>query len=594
MNFLSSFQAGKTAPVFLRAAAQAAAVVLFFSLNAMAQSNGPLQCLKQPQGLPDIPPPGLSQTGNHLFWLLKSRPAARLNVRGLQGDPAQLDALLTELYMESGFAPHWVAETGPAGREKITQLLAALARADEDGLTPGRYPAADIAALFSTAKTAEELARLDLLLTLALSAYVTDMRKGQAASTSFDPALLAAVRGNVGDVPQAVRQGLRVADLRHFLETQPPQHAAYRALKQLLAEYRQIETAGGWPQIADGRKIETGMTDSRLGLLVQRLLATGDLPGAEAAKPFLRHEGELVKALKLFQIRHNLEPDGVVGKMTLAALNIPAQEQVRRIMLNLERWRWLPHQLAGRRILVNIAGFTLTVMRDTEEELSLPVIVGETHTKTPVFSHAMSYIEINPYWTVPNSIAQKEIVPKMKKDPGYLSRQRIRIFAGWGSGAPEIPPSAINWHTIGSGITKYRLRQDPGPGNALGAVKFVFPNRSSIYMHDTPGRSLFRQARRSFSHGCIRVSRPLDLALHLLQHDGQNISQERLQKAVDSKKQQVFLLRKPVPVHLLYLTALAAEDGTAHFYEDIYGNDAQLAEALHPGGIEGCCFPLPD
>lgn len=591
MGFLSSFQA---APALLRLAAQTAAV-LFFSLSVMAQSNGPLQCLSQPQGLSDIPPPGLSKIGNQLFWLLKSRPAARLHLSGLKGDPAQMDALLTALYTDSGFAPHWMTESGLADWARITPLLAALAKADEDGLSPARYPAADIAALLSTAKTAEELARLDLLLTLALTAYVSDMRKGQAASTSFDPALLAAVRGSGGDVPQAVRQGLRTADLQHFLDMQPPQHKAYRALKQQLAQYRRILAAGGWPQIPDGKKIEIGMKDSRLNLLARRLLATGDLPETEAAKPFLRHEGELAKAVKRFQLRHNLDPDGIVGTMTLATLNIPAQEQVSRIILNLERWRWLPHQLAGRRILVNIAGFTLTVMLDTEEELSMPVIVGETHTKTPVFSHAMSYIEVNPYWTLPNSIAQKEIVPKMKKDPSYLRRQRIRIFAGWGNSAPEISPSSINWHTIGSGITRYRLRQDPGPGNALGAVKFVFPNRSSIYMHDTPGRSLFQQARRSFSHGCIRVSRPFDLALHLLQNDGQNISQEGLQKAVASKKQQVFVLKKPVPVHLLYLTALVADDGTTHFYEDIYGNDAQLAAAIHPsGGIEGLCFPLPD
>ncbi|WP_417912027.1 L,D-transpeptidase family protein [Candidatus Electronema sp. TJ] len=561
----------------------------------MTQSNGPSQCLSQPQGLPDIPPLDLSEIGDQLFWLLKSRPTARLHVSSMKGEPTQMDTLLTELYTDSGFAPYWVTEAGPADRTRIMQLLAALARTAEDGLTPARYPAADIAALLSTAKTTEELARLDLLLTLALSAYVTDMRKGQAASVGFDPALLAAVRGSGSDMSQVVKQGLRTVDLSHFLEMQPPQHKAYRALKRLLAEYRQIEAVGGWPHIPDGKKIEIGMTDSRLSLLVQRLLATGDLSKTEAAKPFLRHEGALVKALKQFQNRHNLEPDGIVGKITLAALNIPVQEQVSRIMLNLERWRWLPHQLAGRRILVNIAGFTLTVMLDTAEELSMPVIVGETHTKTPVFSQAMSYIEINPYWTVPSSIAWKEIVPKMKKDPGYLDRQRIRIFAGWSGSAPEIPPSAINWHTIGSGITRYRLRQEPGPSNALGSVKFVFPNRSSIYMHDTPGRSLFQQARRSLSHGCIRVSRPLDLALHLLQQDGQNISQERLQQAVASKKQQVFLLRKPVPVHLLYLTVLAAEDGTAHFYEDIYGNDTHLAESLHlSGGIEGICFSLPD
>ncbi|WP_417908488.1 L,D-transpeptidase family protein [Candidatus Electronema sp. PJ] len=571
------------------------AALLLFSLNGLAyQTDGQFQCLMQPYTLPDIPPPGVSRIGSHLFWLLKGGASARFGFVGLKADSTQMDALLTELYLESNFAPHWVREDGP-DEKRVHDLLTVFKKAEEDGLPAAHYRPTEITALLSVRKP-EYLARLDLLLTLSMSAYVTDMRKGRAARTRFDPILLAAVRESSGDVPQVIKQGLYAAQLQQFLEMQAPQHQAYHALKKLLAAYREIEVKGHWLPLPEGKKIEPGMADDRLDLLAQRLLVMGDLPAlpppvyADANTQQLRlYDSELVKGVKRFQARCNLEQDGIVGKTTLAALNIPVHEQIRKIILNLERWRWLPHQLNGRRILVNIAGFNLTVMNDEQTELTMPVIVGEDDHKTPVFSQDMSYIELNPYWNVPPSIARKEIVEKMKKDAGYLNRQRIRIFAGWGNRAPEVSPAAINWHTIGAGISRYRLRQEPGKGNALGTVKFVFPNRSSIYMHDTPGRNLFRQAKRSLSHGCIRVSRPFDLAWHLLQHDGSNISKERLQKEIASGKQQSFVLKKPVPVHLLYLTVMLAEDGTAHFYEDIYGNDAELAAALNLDN-EGMCL----
>ena len=604
MRLLRSDQIRKAASALLRLAAPPAAVLLF-SLNGWTQQTADSlpQCLKvKPQAviqpnLPLIPPAGLSQISSQIYWLLRSKPSARLGFVGLQANPVQMDALLAELYTASGFMPHWLGLDG-LDRQRADELLALLRHADEDGLNPARYRIADISALLA-AKKNEDLARLDLLLTAAMSAYITDMRKGAAASTHFDLSLLAAVRESGGDVPNILKEGLRTVELRRFLERQAPQHQAYRTLKGLLASRRKIEAAqgeGGWPKLPDGKKIEPGMTDERLSLLAQRLVSSGDLRTlpppvyADSPKRLRIYDSELVKGVKRFQARHNMEQDGVVGKTTLAALNSPGREQIRKIILSLERWRWLPHQLNGRRIVVNIAGFSLTVMQDEQTELAMPVIVGQDDHQTPIFSQDMSYIELNPYWNVPQSIARKEIVEKMKKDPSYLSRQRIRIFAGWGSGAPEVSPAAINWQTIGAGINRYRLRQEPGKGNALGTVKFVFPNRSSVYMHDTPGRNLFQQTRRSLSHGCIRVSQPFELTLHLLQSDGWNVSPERLKKEIASQKPQSYVLHKPVPVHILYLTAVVAEDGSAHFYEDIYGNDAQLAAALQLDSPAGFCW----
>lgn len=555
------------------------AAVFPFALPGQAQLPGnfvlPLELMQNTLSSPSA----LSPLQKSLALLLESGPAARFGFTGLHGKPEQADQLLLELYLDNGMRPYWVTEYGV--QAKAGQLLVVLDKAEEDGLDPARYRAATIAALLS-ARDVDSLARLDVMLTLAMNAYVTDMRKGRVASTRLDTRLFAAVRDSDSetDVAELVRTGLNSNDLIGFLAQQAPQHRAYRALKELLATYRRLEAAGGWPQIPPGQKLEPGMADQRLELLAQRLLITGDLTAPLAATPPLLYEGELVKAVKRFQLRYNLKQDGIIGKGTLNALNISVRDHVNKIRLNLERWRWLPHQLNGRRILVNIAGFTLTSMNNEQTELFMPVIVGEIYNKTPVFSHAMTYIEINPYWTVPPSIVRKEIVPKMRKNPGYLSGQRIRIFAGWHEGAPEIAPASINWQLIGSEITRYRLRQDPGPGNALGRIKFMFPNSQNIYMHDTPSQALFQRTQRTFSHGCIRLSYPIELAWHILQHDGSSLTKEQLHKAVASKKQRVFILNQPLPVHILYLTALAAEDNSPHFYDDIYGHDSQLAEAL--------------
>ncbi len=214
----------------------------------------------------------------------------------------------------------------------------------------------------------------------------------------------------------------------------------------------------------------------------------------------------------------------------------------------------------------------------------MPVIVGKQHHETPVFTHTMRYIEFNPYWNIPNSIAVNEMVPKMIKDPGYLKKERIRIFKGWQANAREVNSATIDWQTIGKGIRNYRLRQDSGPDNALGTIKFMFPNNYHVYMHDTPAHSLFKRNNRSFSHGCIRVSRPRDLALHILQHDDLGWSKERIDTLINAGKRTVITLKKPFPVHILYRTVLVdPRDNTVHFYDDVYGRDTLLSQALFTG-----------
>jgi murein L,D-transpeptidase YcbB/YkuD len=580
------FQRKKTAGQYIRRLAAQCAAIAFLGLSCQAQA--------EPENAENH-----SLLRRSIFKLLERKPPT-VSISSIRNVQERLHFTLINLYLENGIAPHWVTEDGP--RQKAYALLSVLQKADEEGMSPAWYRTGEIEQLLSS-RELEQLARLDVLLSQALCAYVRDMREGRTAACLAEPALLPAAYSRDEETSRLIREGLNAPDLTRFLELLAPQHTAYQTLKKLLAAQRRLAAAGSWPKIPEGKKLEPGMADDRLDFLAQRLLASGDLlilpspvfaepptlpgePYLPEAKPHLRiYDDTLVKAVKQFQSRSGLEPDGIVGKMTLAALNITPQEQLEQIIANLERWRWLPHELSGRRIVVNIADFTLTSLNDEQAEIKMPVIVGEVDNKTPVFSHAMSYIEMNPYWTVPPSIARKEIVEKMRKDPGYLQKERIRIFAGWDENAPEVHPDGIDWHSIGGGITRYRLRQDPGPANALGTIKFVFPNTNHVYLHDTPGQSLFRQARRSFSHGCIRVSQPLELALHILGQDGQNVSKETITKQIASGKQRVFILKRPLPVHIIYRTAwVDPVDGTAHFYDDIYGHDALLAKTL-PGCI---------
>ena len=522
---------------------------------------------------------GQDRLQQNLNQVLENSPVTTLGLTELQGIPSEIDQILLSLYLKNNSHPYWVTKNGPT--QKAAALLSVLNIAAEDGLNPDDYRLIDIHNLWGSRKP-EDLVRLDVMLTMAMGAYVTDMREGRAVTCLLDPKLFAAARDQKVDIIEVIQQGLSAPDLVQFLQQQAPQHQGYQSLKKALAHYRKLRTQNGWPVIPAGQVLKPGMQDSRLDLLIRRLTITGDLK--QPHSPAGTYDGQLVEAVKFFQKRYNLEQDGIIGKHTMAALNIPVQDHIRRIIINMERWRWLPHTLDGQRVLVNIAGFHLAGIRDEKPEISMPVIVGKQHHETPVFSHTMRYIEFNPYWNIPNSIAINEMVPKMIKNPGYLKKERIRIFDGWQENAPEVNPETIDWQTIGKGIKKYRLRQDSGPDNALGTVKFMFPNSYNVYMHDTPSHSLFKRNNRSFSHGCIRVSRPRDLALHILDRDDHGWSKERIDSLINKGKRTVIPLKKPFPVHILYRTVLVdPTDNTVYIYDDVYGRDTLLAQALFTG-----------
>ena len=312
-------------------------------------------------------------------------------------------------------------------------------------------------------------------------------------------------------------------------------------------------------------------------MLRRRLRATGDLTGPPASDSF-RFDATLRRAIARFQERHGLAIDGVVGPTTRAALNVPVEARLRQIEVNMERWRWLPRDLGDPHVRVNIADFWLRVVEGGAPALQMRVVVGTRYRQTPVFSDRISYLVFNPYWHVPPRIATQDKLPEFRRDPSLVSRLGFELLDGWGSDARIVDPSTIDWGRLSAANFPYHLRQRPGPANALGRVKFMFPNRHNVYLHDTPARSLFGRTERGFSSGCIRVERPVDLATYLLR-DNDGWTEARVRTAMSQTTEQTVVLRRKVPVHLLYWTAWP-EDGSLHFRTDIYRRDEAVASAL--------------
>jgi L,D-transpeptidase YcbB len=304
------------------------------------------------------------------------------------------------------------------------------------------------------------------------------------------------------------------------------------------------------------------------------LTVTGDRPGPESTSDL--YDDDLVRAVQSFQSRHGLIEDGVIGPATHAALDVPVEARVRQMEINLERRRWMADDLGVFYVFVNIADAHLKVVEelaDREKTVFVSrLVVGKPFTRTPVFSDAMSYLVFNPYWGVPASIANKEFLPKLKADPGALTAQGIRMFAN----NTEIDPYSVDWASATR--IPYQLRQDPGPANALGRVKFMFPNSFNVYIHDTPSKSLFEKESRFFSYGCMRVETPDRLAEVLLSAQGWTM--DRIKAEIATGQQRIVRLETKVPVHITYLTAWVNKDGTVHFRTDVYDRDPRLAAAL--------------
>lgn len=341
----------------------------------------------------------------------------------------------------------------------------------------------------------------------------------------------------------------------------------YARLQKALRDYTQIAERGGWPSLPDGPTLKSGMTHPQVNLLRQRLAATNDLKERDA--PSLSFDTALEAAVRRFQQRHGLLVDGIVGSRTREALNVPVQARVGQLRLNLERRSRISPDLGSHYLFVNMADFLLKVVKEDRTVLTMRIVVGAPHRQTPLFSANLAYIDFNPFWNIPDSIAREEILPRVRENTGYFAGQSIRVFGKGDAQTSELAADRIDWQGVAETSFPYRLRQDPGPLNPLGRVKFMFPNSFDVYLHDTPAQHLFDATVRTFSHGCIRVEKPVDLAAHLLPR----LSREEVQRIMDSGKRSIMHLPAPVPVHLTYLTAWVNKDGSVHFRRDVYGRD---------------------
>jgi L,D-transpeptidase YcbB len=508
------------------------------------------------------------------------KPLAGANARHANAPCSEPLAAVARFYRCRGYRPSWVDDTGPLPQTQI--LLQAIRSAPGDGLpmmnlNPGD-PALDFSreVLFSAGHPSASdftLARLDVSLTHMMLTYAGRLSQGRIRPEELSEAQPFPVPPTARDLPGELAEALDTHRLQQFLESLMPRHRAYHDLKKSLKRYRRIQAAGGWQPIPEGPVLKIGAQDARVVSLRQRLLSTGDLDisGWTVGDRF---DTSLEAAVKRYQRRHGLVSDGAVGADTLASLNISVEKRITQLMLNMERWRWFPEDLGSRYIMVNIPGFELRLVENSAVALSMRAIVGRKKRPTPILTSRMTYLELNPYWNIPQKIARKDILPKIQDDPGYLVRKSIRVFDTWQADAPALNPLEIDWSALSEGYFPYRLQQQPAADNALGRIKFMFPNPQSVYIHDTPGKSLFGRPRRLFSSGCVRVEDPLTLAQHLL--TDQNWTRRRLARAVASEQSRTIVLHPPVPVHLVYFTAWTDTDGQAQFRDDVYGHDRRL------------------
>jgi len=496
------------------------------------------------------------------------------------GEPIYESAVLPGFYERRLYRPAW---SDGRGRTPLADdLVDALRRADIEGLRSQDYHLAGIetvlAAVRADAKSGPALApdrwaELDLLLTDAFLVYGAHLLAGRVNPETLRPEWVAHRRS--ADAAAVLEAALASGNIAGAIEALVPPHNGYRQLRAALARYRAVAAGGGWPVIPD-TTLQRGGRGPAVAALRQRLRLEDDLGIDQDGDLF---DAALEQALQRFQGRHGLTADGAVGAATRAELNVPVERRVEQLEVNLERWRWLPKDLGRRHIVVNIAAFELDVVEEEAVVLTMRVVVGRLYHRTPVLSDTMRYLVLNPYWHVPRSIAAGELLQKVRRDPSYLARYKVQVFPNSGPDARAVDAATVDWSAVKGARFPYRLRQDPGPLNALGRVKFMFLNKFNVYLHDTPSRPLFEETQRDFSHGCIRIQQPIDLAVYLLRQDPA-WSRDAILEALTDAVDRTVPLRAPIPIHLQYWTAWAERDGTIQFRRDIHRQDPPLLRAL--------------
>jgi len=498
------------------------------------------------------------------------------NFRDVSGD-------IAKFYEGRGYAPAWVDGTGPTAQAKL--VVSILQAAAQKGLNAEDYDASRWQSreeAFAGKPTPDEIARFDLALSVCLLRYISALNVGRInpRHLKFDLNL----NHRKTELPGFLSQLSQTSDIVPLLDEVEPQEDGYSRTAQALRKYLSLAPEVSSEKLPVPEKpVTAGGTYVGMGLLVNKLKLLGDSPqSATLAEGSVKYESDVAEAVKHFQLRHALAVTGSLGPETVRQLNVPVAERVRQLQFALERWRWLPHDLTTPLIAVNVPAFRLYGF-DKPHHISLKmnVVVGKAmRSETPAFIGKMTYLVFRPDWGVPPTILRKEILPPLQKDPAYLAQNGYDLIDASGKviSGVQVTPEQIQLLRAG----KLSVRQRPGPKNALGSVKFMFPNTYLVYLHDTPKTELFSRSRRDFSYGCIRVQDPPALAAWVLQSKPE-WTEERIRAAMNGEKSVQVNLSSSIPVLILYGTARVDEDGLVDFYDDIYGHDAKLAQALAKG-----------
>jgi murein L,D-transpeptidase YcbB/YkuD len=466
------------------------------------------------------------------------------------------------------FEPIWLDEAADgsvsfsAPAERILKLFE---NAASVGLEPSDYLTPELEVSPAGTDPAR-LAQLETAFSGAVVRYATHLYTGRIDPRTVDP--------NLDIVPKSLDAAALLMELaasdnpEEVLAALEPTHPQYVALKAALASFDDTG-ADRPPQVAEGPTLRSGMADPRVPLLRTRL----ELPASDS----LVYDDALVAAVKAFQVAHALDDDGAVGPATRSALNGGVPVTRADILANMERWRWMPRDLGAFHVFVNIPEFRLHIERDGVEQYSTRVVVGTVKNQTPIFSDSIRHLVVNPYWNVPSSIVRGEVAPAVLRNPGYLDNQNMDLLY---NGQP-VSPWQVNWSVVGPDNFPFKVRQRPGTGNALGQIKFLFPNKHDVYLHDTPSKSLFARDLRAFSHGCVRVENPMEFADALMANEP-DISRASLEAMFGPSERWVNPTQQ-IPVHLAYFTLEVAADGKLISFGDVYGHNARLIDALGLG-----------
>ncbi len=472
-----------------------------------------------------------------------------------------------KFYREREFRLGWFKDNEIVPQAK--EMLNMISKAGEEGLDPKKYQFKDFNTMFAnleaakrdSAKFTEIQKEIDVALSSTYFVWASDYYRGVVIPRENEE-IEWDVKRNKIKLHKALMTVLKERESKYSYASFSPLHPDYARLKSALKTYRGIKAAGGWPAVTANPKLKEGQSDPVVSVLKKRLgLNTTDST----------FNAETFNALKKFQSDQGLKPDGTLGAETVKLLNIPVDQRIKQIILNMERWRWIPKSFESDYLIVNIPEYRLRVYEKGKEQLAMNVIVGKTMNSTPIFSDKMENVVLAPYWNVPASIVREELGPKIANDPGYLSRSNMELIDAKGN---QVSPAQVSWGSVTRDNWKYTLRKKPGPKNDLGDVKFIFPNTNDIYLHDTPHDELFSQAKRNFSHGCVRVEKPLVLAEYLLKPVGWDMN--KIQSTIAGGKEKYVKLKQVLPVYLVYFTAWADENGNVHFRDDIYGHDKTL------------------